>query len=80
MNPEKTQMLKFSHKDFKVSTMTMRSKGDFPGGTVGMNLPASAGDTGSIPGLERFHKHVKRLGLCAAAAEPQGCNDWSPLC
>ena len=28
---------------------------DFPGGTVGKNLPASAGDTGSILDLGRFH-------------------------
>ena len=28
---------------------------DFPGGTVGKNPPASAGDTGSIPGLGRSH-------------------------
>ena len=28
---------------------------DFPGGTVDKNPPASAGDTGSIPGLGRFH-------------------------
>ena len=27
----------------------------FPGGTVDRNPPASAGDTGSIPGLGRFH-------------------------
>jgi len=26
---------------------------DFPGGTVVKNLPANAGDTGSIPGLRR---------------------------
>ena len=26
----------------------------FPGGTVVKNLPANAGDVGSIPGLERF--------------------------
>ena len=26
----------------------------FPGGSVVENLPASAGDTGSIPGLERY--------------------------
>ena len=25
----------------------------FPGGSVVKNLPANAGDTGSIPGLER---------------------------
>ena len=28
----------------------------FPGGSVLENLPASAGDTGSIPGLGRSHK------------------------
>ena len=28
---------------------------DFPGGPVVKNLPANAGDTGSIPGLGRFH-------------------------
>ena len=28
---------------------------DFPGGLVVKNLPASAGDTGSIPGPGRFH-------------------------
>ena len=29
--------------------------GDFSGGTVGKNLPAKGGNTGSIPGLGRFH-------------------------
>ena len=29
--------------------------GDFPGGTVVKNLPANAGDTGSIPGLGGSH-------------------------
>ena len=28
---------------------------DFPGGPVIKNLPASAGDTGSIPALGRFN-------------------------
>ena len=28
---------------------------DFPGGTVDKNLPANAGDMGSIPGPGRFH-------------------------
>ena len=28
---------------------------DFPGGPVVKNLPANAGDTGSVPALERFH-------------------------
>ena len=27
----------------------------FPGGSVVESLPANAGDTGSIPALERFH-------------------------
>ena len=30
--------------------------GDFPSGPVVKNLPAHAGDPGSIPGLGRFHK------------------------
>ena len=30
-------------------------KWDFPGGTIYKNLPANAGDMGSIPGLGRFH-------------------------
>ena len=29
--------------------------GDFPGGAVVKNLPANAGDTGSIPGPGRSH-------------------------
>ena len=28
---------------------------DFPGGAVDKNSPANAWDTGSIPGLGRFH-------------------------
>ena len=30
-------------------------QGDFPGGTVGKNLPANTGNMGLIPGLGRFH-------------------------
>ena len=30
-------------------------KGNFPGGPEVKNLPANAGDMGSIPGLARFH-------------------------
>ena len=34
----------------------IRSHGqDIPGGSVVKNLPANAGDTGSIPGPGRFH-------------------------
>ena len=32
---------------------------DFPGGPVVKNLPADAGDTGSIPGLGRFCGAIK---------------------
>ena len=32
-----------------------KGQGDLPGGTVERNLPSSAGDTGSVPGLGRSH-------------------------
>ena len=32
---------------------------DFPGGLVIKNPPANAGDTGSTPGLGRFHMVTK---------------------
>ena len=53
----------------------------FPGGAVVENLPANAGDTGSCPGLGRFHMpwsnwaHEPQLlslrvwSLCSAARE-----------
>ena len=34
---------------------TIKSVQDFPGGTVNKNPPASAGDTGLIPGPGRCH-------------------------
>ena len=36
----------------------------FPGGPVVKNLPANAGDTGSIPGLGRFHSHGGTKSTC----------------
>ena len=39
--------------DIKVGIRILKL--DFPGGTVVKNLPANAGDTGSIPGLGRSH-------------------------
>ena len=39
---------------------------DFPGSTVDKNLPANAGDMGSIPGLRKFH-----TPLATKAHEPQ---------
>ena len=51
---------------------------DFPGGSVVKNLPASAEDTGSIPGLGRFRMmwgnkvHVPQLvSLLSRARMPQ---------
>ena len=33
----------------------IKRRKDFPSGAVDKNLPANAGDTGSSPGLGRFH-------------------------
>ena len=39
---------------------------DFPGGPVAKNLPSSAGDTGSIPGLgSKIPLALEQLTLCA---------------
>ena len=51
---------------------------DFVGGIVGKNPPASAGDMGLIPGLERFHIRWSNwacaLELRATAPEsPRAC-------
>ena len=43
---------------------------DFPGGTVGKNLPASAGDMDLIPGPRSFHMPWSRRSLCTTATEP----------
>ena len=43
---------------------------DFPGGSVIKNLPASAGDMGSIPDLGGYHMLRSTLSSRAAAAEP----------
>ena len=45
-------------------------KEGFPGGAVGGNLPANAGDTGSIPGPGRFPHATEQLSLCATTTEP----------
>ena len=36
----------------------------FPGGSVVKNLPANAGDTGSIPGPGRSHMHGATKSVC----------------
>ena len=47
--------------------------GDFPGGAGDENPPANAGDTGSIPGPERFHtlrsNQVRALQLLSLRTE-----------
>ena len=42
----------------------------FPDGAVGGNLPANAGDTGSIPGPGRFPHAAEQLSPCATTTEP----------
>ena len=40
----------------KLNNNNIKTKmGGFPGGPVVENLPANSGDTGSSPGLGRFH-------------------------
>ena len=46
-----------------------RKDGDFPGSPVIRNPPANTGDTGSIPGLGRFHM-LRGNYACATATEP----------
>ena len=43
---------------------------EFPGGAVDRNLPASAGDMSSIPGLGRSHT-LRTDMSCATTAEPE---------
>ena len=42
-------------KNPQISSFNKMYSVGFPGGTVVKNPPANAGDTGSIPGLGRFH-------------------------
>ena len=54
---------------------------DLPGGTVDKNLPANAGDMGSIPGPGRFHMpratKLMHHNYWACALEPGSCGDWA---
>ena len=46
--------------------------GDSPGGTVNKNLPASAGDIGSIPGPGKKSPHAMRqIHPCMTTSEPK---------
>ena len=42
-------------KIFRVSSVKMREREDFPGGTVDRNPPTNAWARGSVPGPGRFH-------------------------
>ena len=57
--------------------------GDFPGGSVVKNLPANAGDTGSIPGPGDYHVlqsiQARVPQLWASALLPRNPSSWS-LC
>ena len=54
----------------KISS-SRKAKRGFSGGSVVNNLPANAGDTGSIPGLGRSHMPGEAKPLCH--------NYWSPI-
>ena len=60
------------------SSLSGKILGDFPGGSVVKNLPASAGDTGSVPDLGRsrmpgsnYALAPQLLSLCSRAYELQ---------
>ena len=63
------------------TTCTYKNKlQDFSGGPVVKNLSASAGDTGSIPGLERSHMSWGNwpcVPHVLSTLEPMLCNKWS---
>ena len=60
----------------------------FPGGSVVKNLPANAGDVGSISGLGMILHTLEQLSHCTTAPEPvlsslggattEACVPWSP--
>ena len=61
------KLLPFCYKSaFKKKSLWM----DFPGGPVVKNLPANAGDMGSIPGLRTKIPHaLGQLSTCAETTE-----------
>ena len=70
----KVDSLKKQNKQTSVKTDQEKREG-FPGGAVVENLPASAGDSGSSPGLGRSHMPWSNW-----AREPQllSLRVWSP--
>ena len=51
----KTPFLAIRNTKIYCELMSKSNDRDFPGGTVVKNLPANAGDMGSIPGPGRSH-------------------------
>ena len=49
----------------------------FPTGLVVKNLPANAGDVGSVPGLGRFQTKPVGHSSWAHVSEPEGYNSWA---
>ena len=58
------------HPSNGLSCSHQESREDFPDGAVDKNLPANAGDTGSIPGSGKIPHAVDQLNLCATTTEP----------
>ena len=53
--------------------------GDFPGGPVVKNLPASAGNIDSFSPCSGKNPHATgQLSLCIATTEPAGCQLTKP--
>ena len=50
-------------------TTTGKRRLDFPGGAADSNLPANAGDMGSIPDLGKSYMSVEQLSPCSTATE-----------
>ena len=48
---------------------TIKTLGDFPCGPVVGNLPANAGDVGSIPWLRGFHNTMGQFSPCGTTTE-----------
>jgi len=68
--PETPKHIQERRKSEQIKTDTLKIMGlGFHGGSVVKNLPANAGDTGSVPGVED--------PTCCAAAKPMRPNYWA---
>ena len=48
-------LTRLKNMKFPIKKQNTENSREFPGGSVVKNLPANAGDMGSIPGPGRFH-------------------------